>query len=475
VQIADYRSWRNPADSAGSPAKVNRVKFAMPKAKKTSRPSQSAPRANGGRERRIDAAHQISRPESSESKTLVKSPAAAQSTIEASELAAQALAAEASLSLDVERLEASDNERERLSIQAIQTFRTHAQQLATQLESRQRELDRREAQFHAHLAKQESEARSARLWFQERHHELVERQATLDALEERLSTQEKRQTEKPIAQSQPLDHLPDLDQELLRNLAEQHELAEGITQRERQCDAIDRAFQEREQRLAAAEASLAQAQTELEAAWQKFHNQKDAWCGERQDWRDKLTAERKRFEAECAARHDRLLERSNQLEMRAAALDQTRAEVLQAQRETLEMRLTIDEVWAQLSRLAPPAAITQSLARVRSKLTDHYRAQLNDIAQQRADLEGLAAKISQQHERLARQRRDFDESARSQQTEIEMQAARLVAREQELDEAQRRLEQTTAEWEAQRQELRRQIRRLESEIRQADAERLCAA
>ncbi len=54
----------------------------------------------------------------------------------------------------------------------VQQFRLQSQQLANYLDNRHRNLDRREAELHARIAQQESVARNARLWFQERNNEL---------------------------------------------------------------------------------------------------------------------------------------------------------------------------------------------------------------------------------------------------------------------------------------------------------------
>jgi hypothetical protein len=58
---------------------------------------------------------------------------------------------------------------------AVQQFRTQAVQLADHLTSRQKDLDRREAELNARAAELESGLRSARLWFTEREAELEQR------------------------------------------------------------------------------------------------------------------------------------------------------------------------------------------------------------------------------------------------------------------------------------------------------------
>ncbi len=377
---------------------------------------------------------------------------------------------------------------EPLSVAIMQQFRTQAEQLAEHLKRRQRDMDHREAEFHAQLARHEAEARSARLWFQEHQLDLLERQAALAERQQELASQRSNTSTGPSAaevsesanatdgarqfgtNAKPqLQALSEADIELLRQLAGQHELEEKLAQRLEKCEARERALDSRQDRLEKAEMSLARSQSELEDAWQKFSAQRDAWQVQADEERHKLADDRRRNQAEQMMERESLAKRSQHLQLRTAALEQTRGELMRQQRETLEMRLASEELWAQLAGAAPPATITQKLAQLRTQLADHFRLQSEELAQQRCNIESLTTKVAQQHERTATERRELQQWLVGQQREIESQAARLVAREQELEQEERTLRQSQIKWQFDRREMEREIRRLQAEIRSLEA------
>jgi DNA repair exonuclease SbcCD ATPase subunit len=115
-----------------------------------------------------------------------------------------------------------------------------------------------------------------------------------------------------------------------------------------------------------------------------------------------------------------------------ASLVQLRDELTHMHRETLEIRLATEELWVQLSGAAPPAALTRSLGRIRTKLAEQYRQANAELAEQRKELEAIRCQLLQQHEALAAEKRRFDRWAADRQEEFEQQASRLIAREQQL-------------------------------------------
>jgi DNA repair exonuclease SbcCD ATPase subunit len=236
------------------------------------------------------------------------------------------------------------------SASLVQQFRAQAQQLAAHLQQRQRELDRREAELHADLARHDVAARSARLWFQERQHDLA---------------------------------------------AQQAELASASTQAHSQ-DVADhqRELESREEQLAAAEAALARGQAELAEARAQFDS-------ERRQSLQKLTAERHELITECRraksqqqTQRQTLTAQFDALDRRNAELKLLRSEVLDLQRETLEMRAALEALWGQMSPHVQPMEFLQSLSILRAKLAEEFRAQSAEVSAQRIELESLAATIA---------------------------------------------------------------------------------
>ncbi len=133
-------------------------------------------------------------------------------------------------------------------------------------------------------------------------------------------------------------------------------------------------------------------------------------------------------------------------------------------RETLEIRLATEELWAQLSGAAPPAALVQSLGRIRGKLAEHYRLANLELHAQKEELEKLRGQLAAQHEALAREKCRFEEFTSTQQKEAQQQASRLIARERQLDRRDAELRAQSQQWQVERIELEQELRSLRAEL-----------
>ena len=69
------------------------------------------------------------------------------------------------------------------ALELLSQMRTQGRQLAQLLHQRQQDLDRREAQQHAHAAELDNQRRAAQVWLSARHHELAEREQQISARE----------------------------------------------------------------------------------------------------------------------------------------------------------------------------------------------------------------------------------------------------------------------------------------------------
>jgi hypothetical protein len=375
-----------------------------------------------------------------------------------------------------------------ISPELIQQFRLQAQQLAAHLDSRQRDLDRREAELHARIAQQETASRNARLWFQQRAIELDDRQSDVEKREQQIvdrlvdvderldaqassvrnSVNEQQQLAQAISFHQDEVVLRDL--ELQRRQEELNDFALQVNKRLDHCREHEQKLQERERLLESAEAALARSQVEWDDQ-QRQHQQHWAELQARlQHQQAKTSDQQGRIELEIQKQREALSARADHLERRAAALDQLRTDLLRIQRETLEMRLAAEELWAELSGIAPPASLTQSLARLRAQLSENFRLQAADVTAQRAESEQLAGDVARQHQLLVAQKNDWQQSVAAQQREVDGLAVRLAAREEELDRQADRQQQARQEWDSQRHQFESEIRRLQSDLRRRDEE-----
>lgn len=296
---------------------------------------------------------------------------------------------------------------------------TQAAQLAEHLRTRQQELDHREAELNARAAQLERDARTAKLWWEERVAEVQQRGGA--------------------STSQPTDQ-----DESPRRAA----------------DALDA----RRRAMDEAEARLAAQLTETQNLHQQLLADRRALEEEARIERERLTTEQFRAAADLEEKRRAVQRREEQAEQSRAALEQLRQELSRIHRETLEIRLATEELWVQLAGATPPVELVQSLGRLRAQLAEHYRMASAEVEQQRERLEAVRTELSEQHEKLLRQKRQFDKWSADCRQEAQQQASRLIARSEELSRREAELREQSRHWQAQRLELQQEIRRLRSQL-----------
>ncbi len=232
----------------------------------------------------------------------------------------------------------------------------------------------------------------------------------------------------------------------------------------RQSNARPNASSSAKRKIAELDAELA-AQRE---ALQKFHEQLTAQRQQLDDQlrgqQDRLAAEEARLAADIERRRDEIERRGEQVDQSRAALEQLREELSQMHGQTLEIRLATEELWAEMAGAAPPAALTQSLGRIRSRLADHYRLANGDMQQKREELERLREQLSDQYDTLVRQKHSFETWAAACREEVEQQAARLQARADEIEGREADMGEYARNVQAERLELQQEIRRLRARL-----------
>ncbi|MGA2031662.1 MAG: hypothetical protein ABSG68_05360 [Thermoguttaceae bacterium] len=270
---------------------------------------------------------------------------------------------------------------------ALEQIETQAAQLAEILRARQQELDHREAQVNARDAQLDSEERAARLWLSQRLAELEER-----------------------------GHLPVADlaarQEALQQATADVEHQKRLLGQQR-----ERLDQERDALVQLQQRSSERRQAEEE----RLRRQ-----------RQELADHRRQILTELDRKRRGVARRGEQTDRCRAALEQLRGELVRLHRETLEIRLATEELWAQLSGAAPPPALTRSLGQIRNKLAEHYRLAHAELQAERLELEEIRRQLSDGQRELARHKQQFDKWVAGCRQEAEQQAERLIARERVL-------------------------------------------
>lgn len=379
-----------------------------------------------------------------------------------------------------------------LSVEARrEQLQLQVSQLAAHLRERLREVDRREAHLNARASQLEADLRASRIWLSERDHEFqgreLEFKRRIDELEERLALRlepDASGAEGPAIrgaasanEAAPLDPY-DMETRAAALAEREHalrlkedELRERRFEVEREASALRHARQlseqDRERELrdlqqdrANLASGLAEQSARLDAERAAFSAQRSAW-EERRASQERGLAERDQAAAaEAADRVQRLDARQEWIERQKAGLDQVRSEVLALHRQSLEMRLIAEQLWAQISGRLTPSEVTRAIAQTRLKLSEQYQLEESALNVKRAELVALGERIAAQHAELKQLQARMREWTTAQQAEIEQQAQALVERELALDSEQDRLRDREQQWLAERRGLEHQIRAL---------------
>ncbi|MCE5302831.1 MAG: hypothetical protein LLF97_06940 [Planctomycetaceae bacterium] len=330
--------------------------------------------------------------------------------------------------------------------------RAQADQLAGYLRNRQRELDHRESQINSQLAQLESETRSARLWLEQRETELNARHDELskqqDARERQLASRETRLSAAEATFRKKAKLTPS-EQE-----AETQQFLETLATRQQQIEE--------------AEARLAEAQEETRKLHEQISEERRAMDRQRTADRERWAAEQSAAMADLERKRQAVQRRADQVDQCENALKQLRAELESMHRETLEIRLATEELWARMSGDAPPAALTQSLSRLRAKLAEQYSLANAELVRQKKELETIRGDLGRQYETLVAQKCSIEQWVAGRQEECQQQAERLVAREQQLLDEETQYRQQTQRWQVERLNYQQELRRLRAELSQRD-------
>jgi len=426
----------------------------------------------------------------------IDAPHAVQST---EQIAAELVATLADLPEPKSGFERSQQEQQQQLALREEQLQLQAAQLAGHLKARLSEVDRREAQLNARIAQLEADLRTARLWQREREYDFEQREAELcrhvedlqhrsaevargqqqvQTIDERAEQIAAREAELHALDVQLRQRRQELDRQnaalshsqSLWQLQRTHEEATARQERERAADLWNREVQEQRQQL---EFEIADRRRKLETAEHKLHEQQQRLDQERVDFERQrvqgtshLQRERKALDEHQAAAELEILSRKREVESREAvverqrvAMEQMRAEIGHVHRQSLEMRLIAEQLWAQITGRLSSAEITRSIAALRLQLSQQYEQEQKALAAQKAELLQLAERLEMQHQLVATERQDVRSWGLARQSGIEQQARQLVEREQQLEAEQQELR-------AARQALHDDRRRYEQEIRQ---------
>jgi len=346
--------------------------------------------------------------------------------------------------------------------QFVQQVQTQAAQLAERLQLQQKELDQREAELNARLAAVENQVRSARLWAEQQHEALNDREAQV-ATQEQLVGQ--RLAELGIVvddhsitavESALVERASELARREAQVAADHAALDQTRKQFEQQATQLDvrrRYLDKTESLLSNEQQSLGEVRRQCDADLAQLQQQ-------RVHLRDQYATRQARMEAEYRRRYRDLEQRSTDLEKREIALEKLRDALSESQREVLEIRLATEELCSELSVRTSPSVLERSITRIRARLADHYSLARTELEQRHEELEQIGRRVFEQHQKLQQQKEDLTLWVRRREGDLDQQAARIVARERELDRRKSRCEEQRLQWQEERVNYQREIRQL---------------
>ncbi|HUE13100.1 MAG TPA: hypothetical protein VMR25_02945, partial [Planctomycetaceae bacterium] len=156
-------------------------------------------------------------------------------------------------------------------------------------------------------------------------------------------------------------------------------------------------LEEREQSLAREHALIAESRRTLKT---ELAIRTDTLAHDQGNWE----REREARESELHRREEALAADSERLESRRQRLDGLRIELEDTHRNTLEMRMAIEEVWAQLSQQMGMDDAKRRLADMQRLLEDDWQQIRDAIGHERRELAELQAAVQAQRIELEREK-----------------------------------------------------------------------
>ena len=346
--------------------------------------------------------------------------------------------------------EERDSRRRDLEAELVQL----EQSIAAQQVAWDQEQTQRQEQFEADAAQQVADLRSELDAIREEQvGEIERREQNLHRkqvdLEKRTRFHERHLDQLRRALEQQQD---DLDRERQLRNTEQVQAAELLERRHRQLSQFRVRLMQREESLQRERRLIEDARAAVELRRSEeaglVHRQRTAWEEESQALR-----------ADIRRQQDMLTLHSQNLEARRARLDELRDDLEETHRETLELRLVVEQVWAQLSQTFGEEATRVRVEQARTEFLSGYEKSRESLIEQQQAILDAEARLEEQRLRFRQEREEFagwmDERERQ-----------LVEQEQSL---QRDMEAAAAsedEWRATRERWTLEKIEAESVIRQ---------
>jgi len=367
-----------------------------------------------------------------------------------------------------ERESAVERDRDELSRQLEQTAATESSQRELQLGllRERRELQEQQEQFAADQAAiRQALADEVKSVHQQLDRERDDAARDIAALREELHREQQLVDSRRRFQEEHLQRtMREFEQNQLEFRVEQQQARTRLVETEsqlllhrKQLDKIRRFLTERERSINRDQQWL---QTERRGLEIRLQQDRDKLRAEQNDW----NATRTDQQAELHRQQEQVQLHAKALETRRQQLEVIGHRVEETHRENLELRLAVEEAYAQLTRTVGEEATRERVEQAQTLLAEHYRNSRDTLYIQRQELEQLQTRLATERSDLLFERQTLAQWVASEEQRLnekdqnlERQRAALLEREQVWQQAADRWQQQKLEAEAIIRDLLRQL------------------
>ncbi|RPI88902.1 MAG: hypothetical protein EHM42_03945 [Planctomycetaceae bacterium] len=181
---------------------------------------------------------------------------------------------------------------------------------------------------------------------------------------------------------------------------------------------------------------------ERRAIESRIQEDRDELRRERSEWEN----ERNSQKADLRRQNDMLALHADNLEARRQRLDRLRVELEETNRQTLEMRLAVEESYAQLTQTVGTEATRASVDQAREILIEQYRHSREALFMQRQELEQLQARLHQQRQDILDERKLLVEWVEQQEQQFAARAEGSRREKESLDAREQSWRESAEKW-----------------------------
>ena len=341
----------------------------------------------------------------------------------------------------------------------VDQMQRQALELGQHLESQRADLDRRESEFHARVARIENDLRTARLVCAEREIELQQRAEELVASPGGLNPKIVAEIHGEDAVAPPEEAadvvatLPTMPFGLACN---NNDLSRLWEQRLTDIEKSERGLQAQVAQLEYDRRKLAEDRAQFEETAQSEQKANvESWEQRKLDVENEI---------------ERLNDWSAELDSRQLAVEALYEDASRMVREAIEMRLATEQLCGRITMSISTTEMTQRLAGLRCQLMDQFHLANERARQKKQEIEALLGKLADHQETLQNQRRELRRWFTRRNAEIEADASKLLQREGELKMREEQLAVQQRDWAQQRHEYQQRVRRLQRMVHSDDVE-----